>query len=344
MTTSSHQLWPFGGRAAALAVPVILIGLLLLAALLRAIAGWPGDASEAIVLTGIFLLSLLPVILFFADSLVERGAVLEYKGLKLDFSRLSSTAVGVSAYVPSNIGVPGHPVTDSGTMEIMTTLSSAVDHDVVVVDLHDGDAWWETRLLVLVAGVANRQRPKVIVFIGKEGGFAGRFQGWGEPVLLLKQMIRSNRTYQLIYETVEAAAKQWEHIAPNTEPRMPPVPASLDGLASAYFWMAFDASTGLPNPLRFEQLLASELGSRVEMPQTPRGITLVRLEELFRPILHKSAIDETWPNHRQLEALFADDAAYVAITLDGRYQRLLPRSNAQNVILRSLTTPEKTDD
>jgi hypothetical protein len=344
MTTSSRQLWRFGGQAAVLAVPAVFISLLLVTALLRAIADWPSAESESIVLTGIFLLSLLPIVLLLADSVVERGAVLEYKGLKLDFSRLSSAAVSVSAYVPSNIGVPGHPVTDSGTMEIMATLSSTVDHDVVVVDLHDGDAWWETRVLVLVAGAAHRQRPSAIVFTGKDGGIAGRFQGWGQPLSILKQLLGSNRTYQIIYDTVAAAAKQWERIAPNpvqSLPSAPPMPAWIDGLASAYFWMAFDGTTGLPNPLRFEQLLASELGSHVEMPHTPRGITLVRLEDLFRPILHKLAIDETWPSQQQLEAFFADDAPYVAITLNGRYERLLPRSTAQNVILKSLVTPTK---
>jgi hypothetical protein len=141
---------------------------------------------------------------------------------------------------------------------------------------------------------------------------------------------------------VKAAAQQWDHVAPPPA-GSPPAPAWLDGLAAAYFWMAFDG-TGLPNPLRFEQLLASELGGGVEAANTPRGITLVRLEELFRPILHRSTIDESWANQQQLEAFFGDDAPYVAVTRDGRYQRLLSRLTAQNVILKSLSCPAKTDE
>ena len=145
MTSSSRQLWPFGGRAAAFAVPAILISLLLFTACLaRSPVGRATRRIERA--NGHFLAQPVTGRSFFADSFADRGAVLEYMGLKLDFSPLSATTVA-SAKMPSNIGSPGH-LTDSGTMEILTALSSTVDHDVVVVDLHGGDAWWETRLLV----------------------------------------------------------------------------------------------------------------------------------------------------------------------------------------------------
>ncbi len=309
------------------------------------IAGWPSPTADSKVLGGILLLSLLPLGLLLADLVVERGAVVEYKGLKLDFSRVSSTAPMASAFVPRNIGVPGKPVSDSDTTEIMATLSSTVDHDVAVVNLEDGDAWWETRLLVLAAGAARRQRPNAIVFTGTDGGVADRFQGWGSPRLIVERLLADNPVYQTIFDTVEAAARQWERVAPNpigSPAGAPPAPSCIDGIAATYFRMAFDGATGLANPLRFEQLLASELGGQVEKPNPPRGISLVRLEDLFRPILRKGAIDENWPNQQQLEAFFSDNEPYIAITTNGCYQRLLPRSAAQNAILKSLVTPTKT--
>jgi hypothetical protein len=339
MDDSKRQLWPFGPRVAVLTVPLMLVSLLLLIAVVRAITGWPGPTADSAVLIGVLVLSLLPVILLLADLLIERGAVLEYQGLKLDLSRMSATG-SVSVSVPSNIGVPGRAVNDSSSTEILGTLRAAVDHDVVIVDLHEGEAWWETRLLVLAAGAARRQRPSAIVFTGKDGGVPGRFQGWAEPAAILGRLLACNDIYRAIYYAVEAAAQNWALVEPiawgAAPPCPPPQPSWIDGLAARYFWMAFDAETGMPNELRFEQLLASELGEKVEQPHAPPGISLVRLEELFRPILHKHAIDEAESSREQLENFFRDDALYIAMTRDGCYQRLIPRRAALNAILKSI--------
>jgi hypothetical protein len=59
--------------------------------------------------------------------------------------------------------------------------------------------------------------------------------------------------------------------------------------------MAFDTSTGLRNELLAEQLLASDLGAKVEQGGGAISISLVRLEELFRQVLIKECIDLSWP-------------------------------------------------
>src|SRR5688500_8421582 len=106
MAASKRQLWPFEPRAAVIAVPVLLVVLLLTFALLRAVSGWPGTTAESAVVIGILLFSLLPVILFLVDLLAERGAVLEYQGIKLGLSRMSAGAANGSVSVSTNIGVP----------------------------------------------------------------------------------------------------------------------------------------------------------------------------------------------------------------------------------------------
>jgi len=237
--------------------------------------------------------------------------------------------------------VPGRAVTDSGTHEILAALHEAASHDVVVVDLHEGDAWWETRLLVLLAGAARRGRPNTVVFTGTDGTRPGRFLGWAPPAALLERLLASSAVYQHVSASAEAAANNWALVEPLVPPPAwsgaalgpPPQPPQIYGLAARYFWMAFQPS-GLPNPMRFEQLLASELGERVETPQPPRGISLIRLDELFRPVLRKQAIEETDPAAAQMEALLSDEGPYIAVTRDGHYQRLLPRPLAINAILK----------
>ncbi len=90
------------------------------------------------------------MILGLVDLIVERRAVLEFHGAKLDFSHVDAPAPASFA-VPISIGVPGGAVADSETNEILDALRQAAATEVVVVDLKGGHAWWETRLLVLIA-------------------------------------------------------------------------------------------------------------------------------------------------------------------------------------------------
>jgi hypothetical protein len=60
------------------------------------------------------------------------------------------------------------PVTDSATTQILDTLRQATGDYVVVVDLEDGKAWWETRLLVLLAGAVRLGKPDKIVFVSRD--------------------------------------------------------------------------------------------------------------------------------------------------------------------------------
>ena len=78
--------------------------------------------------------------------------------------------------IASNIGVPGQPVTDSDTQQILDTLKQATASNVVVVDLEGGKAWWETRLLVLLAGAVRLGKPDKIVFLGKHANFDRQFR------------------------------------------------------------------------------------------------------------------------------------------------------------------------
>jgi hypothetical protein len=107
-------------------------------------------------------------------------------------------------------------------------------------------------------------------------------------------------------------------------------------LATRHAWMAFDSGTGLPNELLAEQLLASELGEKVESQEEPKQISLVRLDELFRPVLNRDSIDQSWSSDRQISAFFDSDAPYVAVTKNGRYSTLVSRLDVMNQMLSTI--------
>ena len=53
-------------------------------------------------------------------------------------------------------------------------------------------AWWETRLLVLLARAV---RHKKIVFVGKDANMDRRFQGWSYADDLLPQLVTAHPQY-----------------------------------------------------------------------------------------------------------------------------------------------------
>jgi hypothetical protein len=303
--------------------------------------GWPTD--ERAVLIGIGLLSLLPILLATVDILIRGGGKLELKGvLNLDFSQASITEVtGIT--IPANFGLPGQPVDNSSTLAILDALRQATGCEAVIIDLGDGQAWWETRLLVLLAGAVRLCRPEKIVFLGADGRGNRRFLGWAHPRDLLFPLLNSHPRYLLSYYAAMAAGRQWRMVEPigaNLPLAVPPW--MIGAVALKHSWMAFDGASGLPNKLYPEQILASELGERVESQEQPRRITLVRMEELFAPELYRDNLDETWPQERQLKSFFDGDAPYVAVTHGGEFVMLVGRMTVLNSMVGKLVMPNGT--
>jgi hypothetical protein len=108
MNDTDRRLWPFRPRASLISAAVLLVGLLLLVAVLRASAGWPSAQSENAVLIGVLLLSLLPILLALLDVIIERGTIIEYAGVKVNFSQSRDTGTP-SRVSEVNLSAPAIP-------------------------------------------------------------------------------------------------------------------------------------------------------------------------------------------------------------------------------------------
>src|SRR5215475_8677815 len=213
MSESDRKFWPYKPRISAILALVILIVFLLIIGILRAKAHWPSEKSENLVLIGVLLFSLLPLLLALVDIIIERGGVIEYSGVKIDFSVVRQTGIsGVT--IPVNIGVRGAPVTDSDTRQILYALKEETSADIVIIDLEEGQAWWETRLLVLLAGAVRLGKPEKIVFVGTDVRKEQRYQGWANANDLLRCLLRAHPQYKRSLLTASAAARQWELVEP----------------------------------------------------------------------------------------------------------------------------------
>ena len=335
MNTADTRLWPFSARAGLLCALATLAVLMLVVLILRITQGWPDPQSESTVLLGVLIVALIPLALALIDLFVARGAVIEYAGVKLAFSQ--SRELGSQGLtVPANIGVKGQVVADSGTTQILDALRQSSAHEVVTIDLEDGQAWWETRLFVLLAGAQRLGRPSKVIFVGKDANKAQQFQGWGHAADLLAVMVKSNPQFERSLLMTRGAAAQLALAEPGEAMVVPPWKPMFGPLATRYQWMAFDTNTGLPNTLFAEQALQSELGQKVEQLTGTRGISLIRLQEIFRPVLSTNAIDLSWSADRQLEEFLKTDDSYVAITQEARFSSLVPRLTLLNQLLTPL--------
>jgi hypothetical protein len=340
MNQNDHRFWPYKTRMSLLLSLVILV---LLVIILRFSLGWPSERSETIVLIGALVLSLSPVILALLDIIIERGMAVEIKGIRIDFSKLNAVAID-NFTVSQNIGVPGEPVTDSGTMRILEELRRAVKSDIAIIDLKEGEAWWETRLLLLLSGASRIGQPATIVFVGTEGGKQKTFLGWAPAPSLLACLLRADAMYQRCWLLSKAVARQWELVEPiypaqnqDTSAPAPPLPWMVGLLSNNHTWMAFNQD-GLPNELFAEQYLANELGNMIETrPGGIRRISIQRLEELFRPVLKKKAIDQSATPEQQKERFFAEDASLIAMTNQGQYLGMVSKMAVFNDLFKNLT-------
>lgn len=347
MKKPDQSFWPYQKSTSALLAVLLFVGLLILLAVVRFMYSWPTRDSAGAILVGIAAFSSFPLLLALVDLIIERGAVLKYAGFEIDFSKLESPAMAGITIEPI-AGVPGQPVTDSSTTKILDALKAATSCNVAIIDLEDGEAWWETRLLVLLAGAERLKRPQKVVFVGTEGGRRQQFQGWAHPDELMKCLVRQNEQYQRSVLATRVAVRQWELVDPrNRIAGQPfPLPATppwmTSSLAIGYPTMAFDQSTGLPNEFFAEQLLAAELGQEVESQTNIRGMSLVRMNELFQSVLIKDHLDESWPLDRQREAFFRDRDQHIAITKNKTYVTMLAKLDVIGEMVRKLAERTQT--
>ncbi|MGH3371619.1 MAG: hypothetical protein ACRDPR_16630, partial [Nocardioidaceae bacterium] len=197
--TRPGRFWPFGTRLAIMMTPLLLVVLLVVWGLSRELLHFEG-ASAGWVLLGIVLLSLVPVLLVILDGLAQSGGSVEVGQVKL---ALTAAATAQNLVVlPRNVtqqeniaGSATRSITDSSSMQILETLRRARASRVVAIDLEDGTAWWESRLLIVSAGAVRLGRPEVVVFTATREGQQDRFVGWGHPADLLSRLLQANPDY-----------------------------------------------------------------------------------------------------------------------------------------------------
>lgn len=337
----SLRLWPYR-RGTALLVSVLLLVVLLLALIgLRQAGALPGDRIGAWLLLGAVLLGLVPIFLSVLDVVVERGGTVEAPGgVKISFAAVEVSArVDVSrTTISSNLGgTPGVSVADTGGATILQTLKPVLGSDVAVLELGEGQEWWQTRLLLLTAGATRLGYPRVLVFTATVSGRTKQFVAWATPAELLRvHLSNADPRMQLAYQRAQALAGRYalgEPVAGGTQVTLPWAAPGTPTAATA-------CPPGTPPPqLIPEQFLLTELAALEPpspQPMSDLAVTVPLLRGLFTAVLRQDSVERDDPDERWRSAILDGTDDYLAVTERGAYVTLVSRPAAINAVLRSL--------
>jgi hypothetical protein len=320
-----------------LTAALLLVVLVAAAIVVYLLLQWPPEALLGWVLLAVVLVGLLPVILLVLNRLATDGGSVGIPGvLELAFQAArSGPGANSAAHVSGNLGAPpGVDVHDSGGGNIMEALTQAVSNPVAVIDLGEGESWWESRLLLLLSGAARLGRPRAVVFVATRNRAPQQFLGWGEPRELLRCLLAmSDRELVKAYHRGRAEALKWQLGAP-TDP----------GIAATVPW----TPTYTIDPERSSRDLAPEallmnVIATVESPGPVRSISIGRLDDLVGPVMRTTSVEDSAPEHEKLAAVLATTDAYIAVVDQGHYATVISRDVAVNAVLRSVVQSTDTD-
>lgn len=341
INNTKDKLWPFNKITAVVAIPLIWLVFAICLFLTHRYLNWPDVGSRELVTTIVMASGFVPIALVLLDFLSSRGAILSYKDVKIDFSNIDLSGPEVRREyfdLADNIGVSGPIVTDTSPMNIIETLRQATKHEIVVIDLRDGDTWWVTRLLALSAGAVRAQSPKVFVFIGIKENLDRQFLGLAKPTDVLNAILKSNKEYQLRYKRAMQIAKQVVMYGAN---EFLPMQSGLHLEIQRY-----------TNNVRFtdlgeavaEQILMDQLAFKlpqnslqsISLEEQPERLTAGKLDELFKHCLYLSIIDMGWPNSQKISSFLQSNAPYVALVRGGKFESILRREDGERLIIREV--------
>jgi hypothetical protein len=156
------------------------------------------------------------------------------------------------------------------------------------------------------------------------------FQGWASPVRLIQAMLDANQDLRRAADNAAVTARRWDLAYAPTPPLGAVIPLPVEGntLPGYYPFKGADRK-----PFADEEAL---LTAFAPLEDQPRAITLVRLAELFGPILHDMAIDERDPDDVWMRTALSLDDDYLAVTRGRVYVGLLSRAAVLTRIVRAL--------
>lgn len=330
-----HELWPYRPLAAIIAALAILVVLGLLVVLLRASSSWPDPRADGVIVVAVVVVSVLPVLLLVIQLVAERGGEFEFRGLRLDFARVSPTAPSVR--LPGNLdagAVEANPMVDSGRVPIMSALREARSSPALLVDLEAAGGWWRTRLFVLAAGAARLTDPPPIAFIAGTG--RDNFIGWARPAAIRDRLAAEDPELETAMCLTVSDFHRVIGLRPTPNGGLEPT-----GLPPNFVVLQhelFPPGSTVIAPDAFERILLTHVGQH-EQRHHQREMSVGDIHRVLGQALNRDYFERTDPPDAQVRALLAGDAEWIAVTHDRSYRGLVSRAHSERAVLLALATP-----
>jgi hypothetical protein len=339
MTTGNF--WPFSAKTAWF-TSLLLVPLLFgLAALLRWVGILFEDRISPLVALIVVALGVIPVLAL----ILERVTSVKAAGVEVSFAAVQTAVQSAGAAakikISGNLGTPpGSPIMDSSGGSILQAVKAGTASQVVVVDLGDGQQWWQSRLLLLASGMSRHRPGSAIVFTALLGEQPDRFVGWAPSAAVVKCLLASD----------EALRRAYLSALRDTNLAGLGTPADWDhperGLESP---VAVADGKKLPTPFKFDDFIGERMlfGRLLELEGGHLGggveVTAFSVKtELFPSVLHTDSLAEEVSQADQLRTLLRAEDDYLAVTDRGRYVNLLSHRVVVSGVLRSLAASEVT--
>ncbi|WP_141372981.1 hypothetical protein [Cellulomonas cellasea] len=313
--------------------------------LLRRSGSFAERTLSPVVLLGAVVVSAIPVTLLLIDRVAAGAGTLRGPGgFEVSFAgaALAAERTTNQKSIAANLGsIPGQNVADSGG-GILRTLEPLVGAEVGIVDLEEGSAWWQTRLLVLLSGATRVGYPRLIVFVATIGGRPRQLLGWGVPRNLLRaQLAHCPDALAAAFHRGRADALRWMISYP------------IDERLGVTPWLPSAQVPFLNEPvgpsrshreLVPERLLLLQVAS-LENGGTPSiGDDLFVSEHvarrLFGSVWCTAAVDRHEEDQKWQDAVLSGTDPYLAVTDEGRYSAMIDRQAAVNAVIVSLVSPD----
>lgn len=357
----TSRYWPFGVRSA-------YISSLIMVPILLALAVWLYRPQGPLAIRLTFapllvavLLGLVPVILVILGGVRS----VEAAGVTVAFAAVqdvvsTSGVITARSLIADNLGNPPGSVMDSGSDNIIDSLKDAVGNYCVVIDLKEGEEWWETRLLVLVSGAVRRGFPKAVVFTCATADQARSFLGWSNPSELLRRILARDPVLSDAFQDANRDWMLWQLGAHAQHGAQRILPWAPSGKMQTYLApdpslapLAQQTATGnyeLPWPstdlqstpwvmredgFEAERLLLSRLAPHEIIP-SPWSLTEARVRELFGSVLHTGSVDPQDDEATWVEMILGSTADFFAVTRGHQFVNLVPRRTAVNAVLLAM--------
>jgi len=343
----SVVFWPWGRRSGIVLAGLLLVILVGGLIVLHFAADWPDARWEPAFLLAAVLLSLVPIGLLVLEAVAESQGSVSFRGVSVNFGAVAKAAAAVPATisVPRNVADEGVDVGDSGHSEVLSVLRNASRAEVVVVDLEDGHAWWDSRLLLLCAGAELQGSPAAVVFVATVDGVHRRFIGWARPGDVVQSILKADSELRFAHAVACTSMRRAEltfpsRSAPGTYPAITP---ALDTqpkptpVVTDHELFDRHAETMLPQPPAVAMTRA--LGRTmhpIEEGERVGHVSVVRLLALLAPALRMARIEESASDDEWTGAVLNLEADFLAVTMGGVYQGLAPRSHLVRELLKTI--------